>query len=113
MLAFGKSSKSGHPSQKKALAGFVKCTSCVKYASRVKCAAAREGDLFHFTSNRAEGGVRYFTISARKLFHIRRKPNISLFLFPQHKTVDRFEPPLLKYLQNCGIIHIVKKRGSH
>ena len=86
MLAFGKSSKSGHPSQKKALAGFVKCTSCVKYASRVKCAAAREGDLFHFTSNRAEGGVRYFTISARKLFHIRRKPNISLFLFPQHKN---------------------------
>ena len=25
----------------KSLAGFVKCTSCVKYASRVKCAAAR------------------------------------------------------------------------
>ena len=36
---------------------------------------------FHFTSNRAAGGVRYFTISARKLFHIRRKPNISLKAF--------------------------------
>ena len=33
---------------------------------------------FHFTSTRAVGGGRYFTISARKLFHIRRKPNISL-----------------------------------
>ena len=26
----------------KSLTGFVKCTSCVKYASRVKCAAARD-----------------------------------------------------------------------
>ena len=30
----------------KSLAGFVKRTSCVKYASRVKCAAAREGIYF-------------------------------------------------------------------
>ena len=32
------------------------------------------GGEFHFTSNK----VRYFTISVRKLFHIRRAPNISL-----------------------------------
>ena len=32
------------------------------------------GGEFHFTSNK----VRYFTISVRKLFHIRRTPNISL-----------------------------------
>ena len=31
---------------------------------------------FHFTSN----VVRYFTISTRELFHIRRKPNISLLV---------------------------------
>ena len=37
------------------------------------CFANVKGE-FHFTSN----GVRYFTISARKLFHIRRQPNISL-----------------------------------
>ena len=30
----------------KSLMGFVKCTSCVKYASRVKCATAREGIYF-------------------------------------------------------------------
>ena len=40
------------------------------------CFANVKGE-FHFTSN----GVRYFTISARKLFHIRRQPNISL-IFP-------------------------------
>ena len=33
----------------KSRTGFVKCTLCVKYASRVKCAAARVRDLFHFT----------------------------------------------------------------
>ena len=36
----------------KSLAGFVKCTSCVKYASRVKCAAAREG--IYFISHRTK-----------------------------------------------------------
>ena len=30
---------------------------------------------FHFTSTKAVCGGRYFTISARKLSHIRRKPN--------------------------------------
>ena len=42
--------------------GFVKCTSCVKYASRVKYACGRVGDLFNFTSHAAVSGVRYFTI---------------------------------------------------
>ena len=36
----------------KSLVGFVKCTSCVKYASRVKCAAAREG--IYFISHRTK-----------------------------------------------------------
>jgi len=58
----------------------------VKYADACEIACgsemrfAREENEFHFTSNKAAGGVRYFTISARKLFHIRRKPNISLNL---------------------------------
>ena len=47
----------------------------------------------------------YFTFGASRIFHF--------FFSHSTKTVDRFEPPLLKYLQNCGIIHIVKKRGSH
>ena len=36
----------------KSLVGFVKCTSCVKYALRVKCAAAREG--IYFISHRTK-----------------------------------------------------------
>ena len=78
----------------------------VKYADACEIAYgsemrfAREENEFHFTSNE----VRYFTISARKLFHIRHKPNISLN-FPTLKffeilqmhfghfgSVDRFEP---------------------
>ena len=64
----------------KAKSGFA-----VKYLLR-KCeifAGANVGK-FHFTSTKAVGDGRYFTISvrkffsARKLFHIRRKPNISL-----------------------------------
>ncbi len=51
----------------KSLAGFVKCTSCVKYASRVKCAAAREGIYFISHCDYRE---QYFTIFARKLFHV-------------------------------------------
>ena len=64
----------------KSLTGFVKCTSCVKYASRVKCAAAREGIYFisYCDIVAEQQGAQYFTIFARKLFHIRRKPNISL-----------------------------------
>ena len=50
----------------------------VKLPAAVKYACGVWRNEFYFTSNRAEGGVRYFTISARKLFHIRRKPNISL-----------------------------------
>ena len=38
--------------------GFVKCTSCVKYASRVKCAAAREG--IYFISHRPKGDISQF-----------------------------------------------------
>ena len=46
----------------------------VKYASHVKCASrVRRRILFHIATKE-----QYFTISARKLFHIRRKPNISL-----------------------------------
>ena len=54
----------------------------MKYLLR-KCEIFADANVgkFHFTSNRAAGGVRYFTISARKLFHIRRKPNISLKAF--------------------------------
>ena len=54
----------------KSLAGFVKCTSCVKYASRVKCATAREGIYFISHCDYRE---QYFTIFARKLFHIHRR----------------------------------------
>jgi hypothetical protein len=50
----------------KSLAGFVKCTSCVKYASRVKCAAAREG--IYFISHCDEGAI--FHNSRSELFHI-------------------------------------------
>ena len=52
----------------------------VKYADACEIAygsemrVAREENEFHFTFCEA----KYFTISARKLFHIRRKPNISL-----------------------------------
>jgi len=51
----------------------------VKYLLR-KCEIFADANVgkFHFTSNKAIGDVRYFTISARKLFHIRHKPNISL-----------------------------------
>ena len=42
----------------KSLAGFVKCTSCVKYASRVKCAAARE--RIYFISHRPKGDISQF-----------------------------------------------------
>ena len=58
----------------KSLAGFVKCTSCVKYAPRVKCATAREG--IYFISHCDEGAI--FHNSRSELFHIRRAPNISL-----------------------------------
>jgi len=51
------------------LRDFVKCTSCVKYVSRVKCATARKGFIsFHIATKE-----QYFTISARKLFHIRQR----------------------------------------
>ena len=39
----------------KSLVGFVKCPSGVKYASRVKCAAAREG--IYFISHSVEDGI--------------------------------------------------------
>ena len=54
----------------------------VKYADACEIAYgsemrfAREENEFHFTFCEA----KYFTISARKLFHIRHKPNISLNL---------------------------------
>ena len=98
----------------------------VKYADACEIAYgsemrfAREENEFHFTFCEA----KYFTISARKLFHIRRKPNISLNLFDSevfHNFVDAFprgallahhfgsvagsEPAKgLKCLQTCGII---------
>ena len=55
----------------------------VKYADACEIAYgsemrfAREENEFHFTFCEA----KYFTISARKLFHIRRKPNILLKAF--------------------------------
>ena len=58
----------------KSLTGFVKCTSCVKYASRVKCAAAREGICF--ISHCDE--VAIFHSSRSELFHRERKRTISL-----------------------------------
>ena len=53
----------------KSLAGFVKCTACVKYAPRVKCAAAREG--IYFISHCDEGAI--FHNSRSELFHIRQR----------------------------------------
>ena len=49
---------------------------------------------FHFTSN----VVRYFTISVRKLFHIRRKPNISLLV-----------AVLFTFCRFYGIIQLIDK----
>ena len=43
----------------------------------VKYACGRVGDLFHFTSNKAVGGVRYFTIYEEIISHS-ASPNISL-----------------------------------
>ncbi len=60
----------------KSLAGFVKCTACVKYAPRVKCAAAREGIYFishcdlweqYFTIH----AVNYFTFGVCRIFHLK------------------------------------------
>ena len=58
----------------KSLTGFVKCTSCVKYASRVKCAAAREGIYFISHCDQREQyftihEVNYFTFGASRIFH--------------------------------------------
>ena len=52
----------------KSLMGFVKCTSCVKYASHVKCAAARE--RIYFISHCDEGAIFHNVRST--LFHIRQ-----------------------------------------
>ena len=84
----------------KSLTGFVKCTSCVKYASRVKCAAAREG--IYFISHCDEGAI--FHNSRSELFHIRRKPNIS----PKaHRNKLRmiYKAYALIYLRKCDIIN--------
>ena len=76
----------------KSLTGFVKCTSCVKYASRVKCAAARDrgsskrvcelwgspwGDLFHFTLRPTRAIFHNFR---KEIISHSAKPNISLAL---------------------------------
>ena len=103
----------------------MKCTSCVKYASRVKCAAAREG--IYFISHCDEGAI--FHNSRSELFHIRRKPNISLkaydsevfrnfvdafprgaLLAHHFGAVDGFEPAIrLKCLQIYGIMKVRRR----
>ena len=60
----------------KSLAGFVKCTLCVKYASRVKCAAAREGIYFishcDQRSNISQCAIaHYFTFGVSRIFHLK------------------------------------------
>ena len=67
--------------------GFAKWNTVLKHVWNI-CFANVKGE-FNFTSN----GVRYFIISARKLFHIRSQPNISLF-----------SPNVLKNTENCAII---------
>ena len=47
---------------------------------------------FHFTSNRAEGGVRYFTIHEVNYFTFGNSRIFHFFLPRRAKTVDRFEP---------------------
>ena len=69
----------------KSLTGFVKCTACVKYAPRVKCAAARQGIYFISHYDRRE---QYFTMCDSTLFHIRPGPNISLKNSPQQLADD-------------------------
>ena len=70
-----------------------KRNSCaVKYLLR-KCEIFADANVgkFHFTSNRAVGDVRYFTMRNSTLFHVLRKQNISLQ--PQamhHLTNKRF-----------------------
>ena len=48
--------------------------------------------------------AQYFTISARKLFHIRRKPNISLKKY-RNKLRMIYKAYALIYLQKCDIIN--------
>ena len=65
---------------------------------------------FHFVSHGAEGDMIYFTIPARKLFHIRRKPNISLFSSSQSQ--NRGHTPSRLCLDNPQKSDIVVKRGD-
>ena len=71
----------------KSLAGFVKCTSCVKYASHVKCAAAREG--IYFISHRPKGDIsqfpqgNYFTFGWGRIFHL-QSPRFYVILTSEH-----------------------------
>ena len=80
----------------KSLAGFVKYTSCVKYASRVKCAAAREGDLFHFTLRRRSNisqfsQENYFTFTSGEYF---TKKQVAISSYEHKKREVREAVPL-------------------
>ena len=70
----------------------------MKYASRVKCAAAREG--IYFISHCDEGAI--FHNSRSELFHIRREPNISLK--KRNKLRIPYKAHALICLRKCGII---------
>ena len=82
----------------------------MKYLLR-KCEIFADANVgkFHFTL-RPAGAI--FHNSRSELFHIRRKPNISLSFSHKAKIVDRFEPPHLKCLQNCGIIRHNQMKGG-
>ena len=63
------------PQRNKSLTGFVKCTSCVKYACGVWNALRRVRDLFHFTlrSNISQLLCDYFTFAVRQIFHLKHQ----------------------------------------
>jgi hypothetical protein len=84
----------------------------VKYASRVKCAAAREGIYFISHCDQRE---QYFTISARKLFHIRRKANISLEQTSGlcYNDVRKAVPPRTYKPNDAWLRHILRQTSHH
>ena len=81
------------------------CVREIRSACEMRCGAL--GDLFHFTLRPKEA---IFHNSRSELFHIRRKPNISLKNSPQ-QVVDDIQGYALIYLRKCDII-CVKKGGD-
>ena len=74
------------------------CVREIRSACEMRCGAL--GDLFHFTL-RPKGAI--FHNSQSELFHIRRKPNISLNTYRNYLRMI-YKAYALIDLQKCGII---------